>query len=448
MAPKNRKQRRAERPRKSERKRMQQRAQDIWGLPMVSGTKDNDRAYNYLNRFMLFETAMLDEGLDQIDIDTLPPEHKYLISRWPDAFDYFRHALWTYAETVVGMNSWTSTIRSMMVRVKAMDRHGFDDFEQAIAEAFEHFETQRNNVLHQVNENATLSPRERYRRVAKLYADMYEVDYPLWLIGVLGKAVRDGKIRPDSFGGPNTIVAQGSLVDAVADALRGTPFEPLLRSAYLPGLRNAIQHNSYELRLSDEGQSHELIAIRDKGSQQEWPADQVFSCLQSTGDLVNAAMAASASVASRASSTARASLKRHGIVSIVYALAGDGLPTAIVAQLWCFRDLDPFGEWLDSSQLVMESDIDNTERVGFGPNSFMAGEQISTGLFGLALRDRGWIRAIRVPVAPHMDMGFPVLEHPKAGEYEVVGTADEHDIPVRLFSPWPRADVLVDAEWE
>lgn len=444
MARKNRRQRRADRPTKSERKRAQQLAEDVWGLPVVSGAENGDRAWGYLERFMLFEIALIDTELDQVNLDDLPPEHKYLLSRWPDAFDFFRHALWTYAETVIGMNPWTSTIRSMMVRARALDPQGFEDLEKAIEEALPRFKTQRDNVLQQVNERPAESPRERHRRMVKLYADMYEVDYPLWLIGVLGRAIRTGKINPDSFGGPKTSVAQGSLVDAVGGALTGTPLEPLLRSAYLPGLRNTIQHNSYELRLGEEGRSDELVAIHDPESKDEWPADQIFASWQSTGDLVNAAMAASASMTFDSSPAVRSKFAIHGIVSIAYGVTADGLPTAIVAQLWCFRDLDPLGEWLGSAELIIESDPDNSERVGFGPNAFMAGEEVSTGLLGQALLDRGWIRVIRVPVAPHMDMGFPVLEHPKAGEYEVVGIADEHDIPVRVFSPWPRADILGD----
>lgn len=65
----------------------------------------------------------------------------------------------------------------------------------------------------------------------------------------------------------------------------------------------------------------------------------------------------------------------------------------------------------------------------------MVGDTLSTGLVGQAVLERGWIRVVRIPVAPHMDMGFPVFRHPTSGDYEVVGIPDEHDVPFMNESP-------------
>lgn len=92
---------------------------------------------------------------------------------------------------------------------------------------------------------------------------------------MVGRAYQTGNIDPSAFGGPTTAVAQGSLVDSVALAVKGTPLAPLLERAYIPQLRNAVGHNSYEIVFGD-GPTESLTAIRDTLSDAEWPAEAVW----------------------------------------------------------------------------------------------------------------------------------------------------------------------------
>lgn len=163
---------------------------------------------------------------------------------------------------------------------------------------------------------------------------------------------------------------------------------------------------------------------------------------QATSDLINGCFSAYAPIENFVDVRGRDDLADCGVIGINYAVVNT-VPVAIVAQLWCFRDLDPPGSWLDTSEYIIEDEGDGRERAGFTARAFMAGHSISDRpVLGDAIRDRGWVRVIRLPVAPHMGMEFPVWEHVEAGEYEVVGIPDEHDVPVRMASPWPRADIL------
>ena len=74
--------------------------------------------------------------------------------------------------------------------------------------------------------------------------DYYECDLPLWFLGVLGKALTDGTVKPDAFGGPSTRTAQGNLVGQVSPALQGTPLAALVADAYDADLRNTVGHNA------------------------------------------------------------------------------------------------------------------------------------------------------------------------------------------------------------
>jgi hypothetical protein len=92
------------------------------------------------------------------------------------------------------------------------------------------------------------SPNDRYFATELVtYANYYEIDFPMWFLAVLGKAVTTGRVEPTAFGGPASKIAQGSLIDSAVRALSGTPLERPMAKAYDPELRNAIQHNNYKL---------------------------------------------------------------------------------------------------------------------------------------------------------------------------------------------------------
>lgn len=84
-----------------------------WRLPTIAGTQDPGRAAEYLELFMAFEMAILNDNLGSLDFGSIPHEHRYLMQRWPDAFSFFRHAMWGYAERALHLNPWTTTLRSL-----------------------------------------------------------------------------------------------------------------------------------------------------------------------------------------------------------------------------------------------------------------------------------------------------------------------------------------------
>lgn len=401
------------------------------GFPLMGGSSDPKRAGAYLDKFMQYELSILypERSLSPNDA---PYEHQYILGRWPEAFPLFRHAMWAYAERVLGLNPWSSTLRSLLVRARSQDPEGFLELSEAIETALPRFHAQRNNVLHQIHDDdLQISARERHRSMVRLYADMYEIDFPLWLLGVLGKAHRTGSVDSGAFGGPEGKVAQGSLVEAVALSVRDTPLGPLLDDAYMAPLRNSIQHNAYEVVLGGpDGTGFALL--RDVDSNEEWSAETVVTAVQHTADLMNAAMSACASVENVVAPAKEERFRDYGIVGVNYAVV-DGVPHALVAQLWCFRDIDPDGIWLDESEFFVEK-VPNGERAGFTSHAFMEGPVLTEGLLGDALRNRNWIRVVRLPVAPYMGMGFPIFEHEASGQYEVVGLPDEHDVPLAPVS--------------
>jgi hypothetical protein len=113
------------------------------------------------------------------------------------------------------------------------------------------------------------------------------------------------------------------------------------------------------------------------------------------------------------------------------------MPTVALGQLWCFRDLDPAGTWLDTTELVITVHPDGTEQVNIGEFHMSIGGPV-TPVLGAALLEHGWVRVLRQPVAPALGLGHPEHMHPDGARYEVVGAWDEHCVPVQLASPRPR----------
>ena len=170
-----------------------------------------------------------------------------------------------------------------------------------------------------------------------------------------------------------------------------------------------------------------LALVRDSRSGQEWPADVVLDAWKNTADLINAVMSACASIECVLLPSRQGQFRDHGVIDILY-MVDRSIPLAQVAQLWCFRDIDPDGAWIDESSFFVRDVGADRQQAGFTDKAFMEGAPLS-GEFMDAVLERGWVRVVRIPIAPHMDMGFPVHRHPVVGEYEIVGVPDEHDVP-------------------
>jgi hypothetical protein len=65
-------------------------------------------------------------------------------------------------------------------------------------------------------------PDDRLRAIAQIYAGLFELELPLWTLGVLADAYHSGKVDAKRYGGPQTQTAQGSLIETVAVDLDGT----------------------------------------------------------------------------------------------------------------------------------------------------------------------------------------------------------------------------------
>jgi hypothetical protein len=62
-----------------------------------------------------------------------------------------------------------------------------------------------------------------------------------------------------------------------------------------------------------------------------------------------------------------------GVLSFTWGELFDGWPVVVVPQLWCFRDLDPAGTWIDAAQLTLTPD-------SYGIDFEVNGSSISEGV--------------------------------------------------------------------
>jgi len=399
--------------------------------PSHPGAGNVGRAEEYAAAFSHFEEWILlgrPEGF--LDVRAVPPEHNMMIDFWPEAFEAYRHALWAYLERHTALHLWSSTVRSLLIRARRSDPVGYDEFIRVLDDAMPRFvEQKRNSVQRHMQAERDPDRARALRASLSAYADTYEIDLPMWFLAVLGRALTTGKLTPEAFGGPSSSTSQAALINSAVEALRGTPLERLLRDAYDAKLRNAIQHNDYELRI---GTTEVTVSMLD-GSR-TWHGDELYNRVTGTQQLVEAVQTVSAYVRLVEEPLLKAEFSQAGLVAVLFSGYQDNLPHAAVHQLWCFHEMDTAGTWLDGCTVTFEVLEDGREKVSFTERGYTIGEPVShSEQLGDELRRHGWMHVTRIPVAPNFDLGYPVVDLPAAAaSYEVVGVPDEHVVKVRL----------------
>lgn len=211
------------------------------------------------------------------------------------------------------------------------------------------------------------------------YAALHEIDLPLWFLGVVGKACRDGKFDATYLGGPATTTPQASLVGTVEQTLVGTPLHEPFLASYDPVLRNAVGHNDYEITGSGEA-----CAVTDHRTGTTWSADEVWDAVASSQYALQAVLVAAETVLAWPDATTAARFADRGVNHAAYAVDGAGQPMMVLTQLWCFRDLDPEGRWIDASELGVVDNGDGTERATLTAHAWSEGAAVTTTEFGRA----------------------------------------------------------------
>lgn len=354
----------------------------------------------------------------------LPPLYTAALERWPEAFEFMRHHMFTYVASSLGFAPWGEILVSLWRRALASSKANTDDISGELKGAHDRFLRQYREAINRVREVPdTLESTRRLRAALQSYVAIYETDLPLWFLGVLGKALRTRRLELKFLGGPATTTSQGSLIESVRTALAGTPLAPALDAAYSPALRNAIQHNDFELKRVDG----EVVFVAGDGSG-TWSESQLWDLIEASQVLLQSVLLA-AQVIQTTTPASVAGFTDCGISSMTYHLQPGGLPICTITQLWCFRDLDPAGAWLDRSKFLLRPVGADAEEVSLGGRARVVGTPISRSAFGDAVSSSKWVWIERLPVAPAIDLGLPVVNSVEGDRLEVVGPADRHLVP-------------------
>lgn len=393
-------------------------------LPVTRGPRDEGPAWEYLSDFLQHE-AWVDAGRDPaVDISDWPFDFQILARHWPDSLEFYRHSMVGYLERLLSLNPRAVTLRSVLVRLRASDPDGFREFLEMAWSETEAFAVQSRNALGIMKEQDERTTKSKHLRdLLSAYGHIYEIDYLLWFIGVMGRGVKKGKVNASAFGGPDTSTNQAALIAQVAEGLKGSPLERLFSYAYDPELRNAVAHNSYEIKA--EGQTFSVVNRQDRI---KWDYDAIVGLVDSSTRLLAAVVGAVFTMKEVYEPADREEHSQSGILHTVYGAPSTeygNLAVVEIYQLWCFRDIDPFGRWFDKS--VVE--IDNKDPHPH-PIKFTEDGESSASREG----DGRWAYLTRFPIAPSMRLGFPEFELADGTPYEIIGPADEHLVP--LHGEW------------
>ena len=121
---------------------------------------------------------------------------------------------------------------------------------------------------------------------------------------------------------------------------------------------------------------------------------------------------------------------QRGVVGAAYGVVPGEVeqPVVVLLQLWCFRDLDTAGSWLDRAVAWVDDQPNDRCTVHVGDYAESHGERLPATFLDPAIRS-GWIQVRRLPVAPALGLGHPTITLTDERAYEIVGPADEHWVP-------------------
>lgn len=377
-------------------------------------------AKSYVEDFMALEAA--GESGDFSAISRVPTDITLMMELYPEGYEFYRHSMYAYLDSHLGLNSWAAILRSLWRRLELVDPEGSSKFLREAWKAGNRFSSQRANAKHSLPPVIEDDVDERdARRILAGYAAVYEIDVPIWFLGVLGKAFKTSRFNPELFGGPESDVPQSALIQSVMEILEGTPIFAPFTDAYDAQLRNSVNHNDYTLVRTKSG-----LEVVDRKTQQTWSFSEVVTRLSDTWSVMQAIEHCVQYMEIVAKASALRNYVDLGVTDIRFLLLNDGRPSVLMTQLWCFRDLDPLGRWLDESSLTIRASDGGAERIGFTENAALEGEAMSSSEWGQAVSEWGWVHVRRVPVAPDLGFGFPCLQRPDGTWMEIRGDVDEH----------------------
>jgi hypothetical protein len=406
--------------------------------PWLVGPFSNEETWDYFGRIMEYE-EWNSFGRDPDNIDfvyELPPEHRYVTHHWPFASEFFRFSVISQTEQLLGLNPWARAIGSRLVQISRTDPQGFSNLLDAVDTATDHFVRQRNNAYRQLRANPShVDPVERFRGALAIYQSYYEVTLPIWLLGVIGKALASGRVDAAGFGGPSSKGNKGALIDAVRLALRGHYLALLFDKCYDRPLRNAIGHNDYEIRTN-----HGALSIYDPNSNNSWTFETVWAKLVATQHMHQSVFYGLSLARHVVNRPDKERLAQCGIAACHFALQPSGPPLITIFQLWCFWELDLAGAWLDDSRIQIGLVHDSVQKVCFTEWAYSEGRPLGPELEDRLAQERcATVR--RIPVGPFLGRGFPAFSRLDGARYEVLGPGDDHLVPVGLRLPTSADDL-------
>lgn len=387
-----------------------------------------EKAWDHLERMMEYEIWLSgadDEDNESLDINSLPTWYHAAARHSPEAFEFVRHHSFAYVSSIAGLAPWSELLMSILRRAFELDPDGAEELLGSLDEAHDRFLRQYQQATKSFHAASELEDTVARLRVSlQSWAAIYETDVPLWLLGVLGQSLKKGSINSGAFGGPLTATAQSSLVNSIGEIVEGTPLEELLTGAYDPDLRNTLAHNDYEILVAQGS-----VALVDHRTSRRWSGQELWELVMAGQHLVQSTLVAIQTVIA---TSKRADLRTAGVTTATYGVSETGLPIVVLSQLWCCRDLDPRGSWLDGGELKIRRFVDG-DVLMVGSQELISGDGLPAETLD-AIEKIGWASVQRLPVAPTLESGLPTVVNAEGEELEVVGPPDHHVVPIAVVT--------------
>lgn len=291
---------------------------------------------NLRRKFVNYEHWLLSKFSDPKPKE-LPEEYLRLFGQKPQAYIYYRHAMYKFIQQLSGEFELCEELERLASVLQQQNNRGLNkvinyfnsaqvvyNFAIEWSNAFEISQTIReNNISHES---------------LHFYQSKYEIDEPILFLAILGKLLIENRadLSMNNIRNRKGMIIKGTMIDYAGKCFGNfRKIQKAIEKAYIPKLRNTIGHNKYIIENDTIKSLDNKITITKK---------EFYESLYYLQELHNTTMWF---LSTTDSQIMHRSLADCGVMSIGFGYGDAGeMPILDLFQLWCFYEIDIQKDWL------------------------------------------------------------------------------------------------------
>jgi hypothetical protein len=299
---------------------------------------------NLRRKFVNYEHWLLSKFSDPKP-EELPEEYLRLFGQKPQAYIYYRHAIYKFIQQLSGEFELCEELERLASVLQQQNSKAIDQFINYFnsTDVVFNFAIEWSNAF---EISQTIREDNISHESCHFYQSKYEIDEPLLFLAILGKLLTENRVdlSMNNLRNRKGMIIKGTMIDYTGKCFGNfRKIQRAIEKAYMPKLRNTIGHNKYIIENDMINSLDNKVTITKK---------EFYESLYYLQELHNSIMWF---LSTTDSQIMHPSLADCGVISIGFRY-GDAEEMLILDlfQLWCFYEIDTQKNWLQKVIFKMQ----------------------------------------------------------------------------------------------